>query len=325
MIFNKLCILIAVVGCCNIAVGGEDFLRFTPSEIDLGKRITGEKVFASTSIENISDQEVIIKMVKSSCHCTIVKKDFFHIKPGESVDLEFEIDGAGVDGAFKKQSWIFTEKPDSKVYTLNIKGNFESQSNHFFASLEKLYLGSTNYRNFIRYITLKRTGSVSIGSFNIESSKPWIKTDVVELNDKAARIKVMLDVPPSVSSIQEDIRILGSNPNDFLRIRVLGQINPSVSPSRSVILVNEKKKIYPIYIEFQNKKMKKLVSHEFTGNGLRMFKIKDSLDIEVRPQLLVGIEKLPIKQNLLTGKLLLYFAGEKQPTEIKFVSANAEF
>jgi len=113
----------------------EDFSKLTPKQLaDAPKLNFNSKVFDFGTLKegqtktyefvltNKGKSDLIIRKIKSSCGCTIVKPETKVIKPGKSTKLVTTFNSAGKSGRQRKKIIITTNDPKNSSVNLNVIG-----------------------------------------------------------------------------------------------------------------------------------------------------------------------------------------------------------
>ncbi len=95
-------------------------IEFSKTTHDFGEVIEGEVVSYSFKFKNTGNIDLIVRSVKASCGCTVVKKPEKPIKPGEEEYLEVTFDSNRRSGFQHKTVTVLTNAQPSKRI-LNIK------------------------------------------------------------------------------------------------------------------------------------------------------------------------------------------------------------
>jgi hypothetical protein len=319
-------ISILIMLCVTGVASSEPSLRFSPSEIDIGTRMTGEKVIVHTLVVNKGSKVVHIKAIKSSCGCIVPKSAVSSLQPGQSLKLEIEVEGLGIEGSLRKNVWIFTNKPDKHVYPVKIRGEFKSATHQLFSSSRFINLGTVVQGETIRRsIGVYRTGLVPVGVLRFSPPAKWLQTTTVGGRDaKVVNLQMTLRIPKGIQSIKEEIVLHGAEPNDFLRIPVKGRVIPRIRVSPTAVMIEEKKLSYRLRVFLENnEEAPKLIRHVFDGDGLALEGVESVLRQRSQPWVVARIRSESGEGDFAKGRLLLYFEDQNQPAEVLFVKPRS--
>ncbi len=113
----------------------EDFSKLTPKQLadapklnfnskvfDFGTLKEGQKKTYEFVLTNKGKSDLIIRKIKSSCGCTVVKPETKIIKPGKSTKLVTTFNSAGKSGRQRKKIIITTNDPKNSSVNLNVIG-----------------------------------------------------------------------------------------------------------------------------------------------------------------------------------------------------------
>jgi len=113
----------------------EDFSKLTPQQLanapklsfnskvfDFGTLKEGQSKTYEFVLTNKGKSDLIIRKIKSSCGCTVVKPETKLIKPGESTKLVTTFNSAGKSGRQRKKVIITTNDPKNSTVNLNVIG-----------------------------------------------------------------------------------------------------------------------------------------------------------------------------------------------------------
>lgn len=97
-------------------------LSFSSKVFDFGTLKEGQSKTYEFILKNNGKSDLIIRKIKSSCGCTIVKPESKIIKPGKSTILKTTFNSAGKNGRQRKKVIITTNDPKNSSVNLNIIG-----------------------------------------------------------------------------------------------------------------------------------------------------------------------------------------------------------
>ena len=113
----------------------EDFSKLTPQQLanapklsfnsklfDFGTIKEGQSKTYEFVLTNNGKTDLIIRKIKSSCGCTVVKPETKIIKSGESTKLVTTFNSAGKSGRQRKKVIITTNDPKNSTVNLNVIG-----------------------------------------------------------------------------------------------------------------------------------------------------------------------------------------------------------
>lgn len=114
----------------------EDFSHLTAADLEKAPKIEfenkiynfgtinqGEKRSYDFKFTNTGKQNLIIRKIRSTCGCTVVKPDKDVIKPGESSSLKATFNSAGKSNRQNKSITVITNDPKNPQTTLRVTGN----------------------------------------------------------------------------------------------------------------------------------------------------------------------------------------------------------
>ena len=123
-------ILIAMISCLFFGcAGGQKSLPTSPSPLsdiadfwDFGQVREGDVLKHEFIFENITERELQIKDVNTSCGCTVsdVKKRLLSV--GESTSLDVEFNSKGYSGVVKQHIYVITDDPEEPISKFVVKG-----------------------------------------------------------------------------------------------------------------------------------------------------------------------------------------------------------
>lgn len=314
--------LILIILLITGSARSELFLSVSPEEIDIGEHMTGEKVNVHILLTNKGNKAVSIKTIKSQCSCIIPKNTVSSIKPGESAKIDIEVEGLGIEGILRKHLWIITEEPDGKVYTIKIHGEFKSATHELYSSSLILDLGRTvQGKKIERSLTVYRRGYVPVGILKVTSTKESLQATIYDGDDdKSVKLKIELQLPVDMQSISEEIVLHGEEPNDFLRIPVVGKLIPPIRVSPTSVFVKDVDYNCRLSVLSKNKGVPQLERYVFDSNELSVKNLETVYDNKTK-KLNVNfkvISKLN-ESDFAKGRMVLFFKGQKVPAEVMFI------
>ena len=97
-------------------------LSFSSKVFDFGTLKEGQSKTYDFILKNNGKSDLIIRKIKSSCGCAVVKPESKIIKPGESTILKTTFNSAGKNGRQRKKIIVTTNDPKNSSVNLNIIG-----------------------------------------------------------------------------------------------------------------------------------------------------------------------------------------------------------
>ena len=106
-----------------VAFTNPTLLHFDKTEHDFGTIVQGVPRTVIFTLQNTSDQPLILKKVKGSCGCTATSHTQEPIAPGASTEIEATYNAKSI-GSFRKTVSVYTNLQD-EPFVLAIKGTVE--------------------------------------------------------------------------------------------------------------------------------------------------------------------------------------------------------
>ncbi len=93
---------------------------------DFGRIKEGDKVKHAFNLTNSGKSNLIIRKIKSTCGCTVLKTDKKIVVPGETIPLLVEFDSKGKLGRQTKTITVITNAPEAQQTTLRISATIDN-------------------------------------------------------------------------------------------------------------------------------------------------------------------------------------------------------
>ncbi len=96
-------------------------IEFEETEFDFGEIREGEKVTHIYRFENVGQDTLVIKEVRTSCGCTAAIVSSKRIAPKETGEIKATFNSRGRKGEQSKTIWVYSNDPDSPTAQLKVK------------------------------------------------------------------------------------------------------------------------------------------------------------------------------------------------------------
>jgi hypothetical protein len=106
-----------------MAVTGSTTVRFSKDTVIFGNIEEGVIIIDTFQFQNTGNAPYIIKEVKTSCDCTVLKKPEFPVMPGETSTLRVEFDSNGKAGASTPGIILYDNSVPNGRNILYLKGS----------------------------------------------------------------------------------------------------------------------------------------------------------------------------------------------------------
>ncbi len=107
---------------------------------DFGTVLEGVFVTHKFLLSNVGDEPLMITSVRTRCGCTATALSKTNLEPGESVELEANLDTAGFGGSVSKSISVESNDPENARLTLRLTGVVTRQAPYHIAISDFNYL-----------------------------------------------------------------------------------------------------------------------------------------------------------------------------------------
>ncbi|HES59004.1 MAG TPA: DUF1573 domain-containing protein, partial [Caldithrix sp.] len=192
--------------------------------IDLGEHLLGGKVDATVELLNSDSRKIVIKDIKSSCRCTIARPTSWAINPGESIEVEIEIDSSVQAGPFNADVLVVTDSELMPKVLYILSGILKANDSRLLISPKCIIAESMKPGETIsQVICVRRNGNRKVGDIDIEPSSDWVRAEVDMDRSSSTKkyIKVTAKIPTDYDSrqlVNASILITGNETKDYSRV-----------------------------------------------------------------------------------------------------------
>lgn len=221
------------------------YIEIEPNDIDLGTHSTGEKISVVAKIFNRGTKAVSIRKVKASCACSKAEPGSWRIESGSSVDLTIEVDSIHREGELSQTIWVLTDEPQNPIHRIRVSGRFVASDHRLIAYPSRMNVGTANPNSYVSQVfRIFRGGNVSLGLITTSLSAEWatVEIDKQRTTKEKLYLNATVHVPANLNKIKEELLIKSSDPNDFIRIPIIGTIAPPIKIFPDLVLVTRRKK-----------------------------------------------------------------------------------
>lgn len=150
---------------------------------DFGRIKEGEKLTHTFKIQNISDKEIIVNRIVSSCGCLVSSKKRFILSPNESTAIPIEFNSMGYGGKkFEKTIVLLIKNNENEIpFKLSVRGEVEGikiQDRIIVAPEQKTIFGEEDEEYYIFiHAPLKECLELNI------KTPEYIKAQIVKIEE----------------------------------------------------------------------------------------------------------------------------------------------
>lgn len=101
--------------------GNKGKVKWQPMQLEVGETAFSVPISGEFKVTNISQEDLLLKDVKTGCHCTLAEWDKQPIKPGQTTNIKITYD-AMKDGEFYKVVFVSTNFDTEKSVVLSMVG-----------------------------------------------------------------------------------------------------------------------------------------------------------------------------------------------------------
>jgi len=288
-------------------------------EIDFGEQVAGKVVTREIEIRNTTKHNIKIKHLVSSCRCLQSEIDSFEIVSGDSVKLRVSLDSLGRQTKIKKVLTMITDENVETKYSIAVKGTFVAKDINLVAYPPHILAHSVCPPTFNAVIRIRRRGFVDVGEIRLASLSKKIKFKKLDDNATKKSIYYEVDIPINSNGVKfnDEIVVMGEDPNDFYRIPIELKIEPDIKIIPDKILVLPGKNSYALQVKQLSNEKLNLVKATLDSDMLFLEKAEYCQNTG---KLFIAINQASGWQNFNKSELAIEFKGYEPLKSIYFVS-----
>lgn len=193
VVARLLSLLLLVTICTSQGYAVSKLVMETSPVKDFGSFISSNRQTAIFTIKNIGEEPLIIKQIRKTCGCTVIKSFDSILQPKETSDIVVQIVPNSIKGLFSKKVFVITNDPKRPIIELTLKGNsvprvVVSPSDRVYG--DRLVLGK---RVVYRYLLKKTDKTIDFKSPTVDCNYP-AEVSLTDLDDDS--VIVYLSVTP---------------------------------------------------------------------------------------------------------------------------------
>ena len=225
-------------------------LAAEPPVMDFGDILGGEPARGTVKIKNVSDQPVPVKLVKTSCGCTVAvvhgpdgaelaarppQPDMLvtTLAPGQELTVDVSMQTANAQGSVEKELQIYGTDAAATPFKVPVKARI---SKAFTISPDKLDLrniGRTGRVEQTIVIQAQSIGNWTIDGFEsgMEGSPlpPWLKFSVLDTEGLSRKVQMVSEGPRPVGAFTARVKIvIGHEKVKSVDFQIFGIVRPDV-------------------------------------------------------------------------------------------------
>ena len=298
-------------------------LGASPARCDFGRVRSGEEAMTVITLTNTHRQAVFIKTIRSTCGCVVAKTDSRTIPAGGSVKLTVVLDTLGRVGAYRGSVVVATDLFDGHLQMIPVVADIFSTERALTASPAYIGLGEINPgQTMVRRVVVSRRNRADIGAVRVSAKQGGVK--IVEdsaLSSERNRYFVLsLRAPEGFRGMLEDeIRIVGRDERDFLRIAVSAQVNPRVRLRPDTVLLQRRKNEYRLKASVTDGAVPALMNYEFEGKGFEV------TDVEWNKEASEAVLHVAVSADVAEiqeGRIVFHLKDDAMPVEVRLIGFN---
>jgi hypothetical protein len=199
-----------------------------PTVVDFGDVLDGESTRATVQFKNISDADLPVRQVRTTCGCTVAtvhgpdgaeltarpaSPDLMvtTLAPGEAISVDVSMDTSHASGTIEKQLQLFVTDQTTPTLQVPVRARV---TRAFSVSPETLNLGKVGKSGRVEQVIViqaQAVGDWTIKGFESglpgQSLPEWLHFKVLDDEGLARQIQVVLDEPRTVGPFTHKVRV----------------------------------------------------------------------------------------------------------------------